>query len=775
MNWNRRSRRRSRAVFAAACAAGLMPVVFAAADASAQMVYEPFDYGSAAVGTPLGNLTGTSPTFTGYTNPSNSAVWYDANTTASGSGGSELTLAGGNLSPTIAASQGLPAPSGGMVHFNVDTTASRSARLQLGPGVVSSGTVYYSMLFRVTDTTDLNAGGGAFFASLNDSPGTFTPGNNPSSDPARLQIRLGADSSHIQVGLKGNNNSTANYTTTSFNAGPTNPDTIFVVLGYTFVDGVSNDVNSIWVNPGSTSFGAATPPPADFTQTGNDVAAIVSLLLRQGNTAIAKGIDVDEVRIDTAWSQVAPAAGTTWLGSAVDGWSDGTKWSGGVAPNSAGAFVNFTGSAGGSVIVDQPVTIGTMNVKGPGPFTIVGSTITFDAGGAAGTSAINVTTPMDPTGPGVPVATSHTIANAIHLNNALEANVGVGQNLNLNGPISGAATITKNGGGYLTLNSGGQSTQTGDVTINNGTLVMYVDGDLGAASNQLVFNGGALLALGSFTSARNMLVNAVTSGIAGTFGHGTIDTNSYDVAITGTLAGPGTLNKTGDGELTVRHVRTNGLNVARGGVRIAAGGGTNGVSTVKTLAIAGATDAWTSHFDLNDSGLILDYDTTSPIATIQNQIKSGFNGGSWNGNGINSTAAQPQPGRTSRGAIGYVESSQKFSSFPATFMGQPVNDNTAILVRYTLAGDANLDGTVDLTDFTFLAANFNKTGGAVWLNGDFNYDGNVDLTDFTFLAADFNQSVPAGGLGTIVPEPALLGLAGLAGLAALNRIGRRRR
>jgi autotransporter-associated beta strand protein len=766
------SRRCSRAVFVAARAAGLLPVDLAAADASAQMVYEPFDYGSTAVGTPLANLTGTSPTFTGYTNPSNSVAWYDANTTASGSGGSELTLAGGNLSPTIPASQGLAAPAGGMLRYNVDTAASRSARLMLGPGVVSSGTVYYSMLFRVTDVGALNAGGGAFFASFNDSPGSFTPGNNPSSDPARLQIRLGADSSHIQVGVKGNSNATADYSTGSFGAGATNPDMIFVVLGYTFKPGTSDDVNSIWINPGSTSFGAATPPPADFTQTGSDVPAISSLLLRQGNLAIAKGIDVDEVRVDTAWSQVTPPAGTTWLGAAADGWSDGTKWSGGAAPSAAGAFVNFTTGPGGTVIVDQPVTVGTMNIKGPSAYTIVGSTITFDAGGAAGTSAINVMTPMDPSGAGAVVASSHTIADAIRLNNAFEANVGFGQNLNLNGPISGAAPITKNGGGYLTLNGGGQSTQTGDITINNGTVTMFVDGDLGAASNQLIFNGGALQALGSFSSARNVLVNAVTSGTAGTFGHGTIDTNGNGVAITGTLSGPGTLNKTGAGELTVRHVRTVGLNVLNGGVKVAGGGGANGVSTVKTLAIAGATDAWTGRFDLNDSGLVLDYDGVSPITTIRNQIKSGYNGGSWDGNGITSTAARPQPGQTSRGAIGYMEASQKFASFPAVFMGQTVPDNTSLLTRYTLAGDADLSGTVDLTDFTFLAANFNKPSGAVWLDGDFNYDGVVNLTDFTYLASNFNQSLTAGGLGTTVPEPAMLGLAALAGF---NLIGRRRR
>jgi hypothetical protein len=61
-----------------------------------------------------------------------------------------------------------------------------------------------------------------------------------------------------------------------------------------------------------------------------------------------------------------------------------------------------------------------------------------------------------------------------------------------------------------------------------------------------------------------------------------------------------------------------------------------------------------------------------------------------------------------------------------------------------LVGDTNSDGAVDLTDFTFLASNFNKTGGATLADGDFNVDGNVDLTDFTYLASNFNKHVAAG-------------------------------
>jgi extracellular elastinolytic metalloproteinase len=65
---------------------------------------------------------------------------------------------------------------------------------------------------------------------------------------------------------------------------------------------------------------------------------------------------------------------------------------------------------------------------------------------------------------------------------------------------------------------------------------------------------------------------------------------------------------------------------------------------------------------------------------------------------------------------------------------------------FVLTGDANHDKSVDLTDFTSLAANFN-TSGKDYSQGNFDYDaaGNVDLTDFTLLAAHFNQSLPADG------------------------------
>jgi GH25 family lysozyme M1 (1,4-beta-N-acetylmuramidase) len=60
---------------------------------------------------------------------------------------------------------------------------------------------------------------------------------------------------------------------------------------------------------------------------------------------------------------------------------------------------------------------------------------------------------------------------------------------------------------------------------------------------------------------------------------------------------------------------------------------------------------------------------------------------------------------------------------------------------YFLDGDANRDSSVDLTDFTLMASNFNQPA-TTYDKGDFNYDGTVDLTDFTILAANFNATLP---------------------------------
>src|SRR5207244_10065323 len=94
---------------------------------------------------------------------------------------------------------------------------------------------------------------------------------------------------------------------------------------------------------------------------------------------------------------------------------------------------------------------------------------------------------------------------------------------------------------------------------------------------------------------------------------------------------------------------------------------------------------------------------------------------------------------------------------------------TSVDVASTLYGDANLDYKVNALDFNALASNYGT--GTLWMQGNFNYTGTVDTADFTLLSQNFNQSITpaAPALGSLVPEPASLGLIGTLAAMALRR------
>ena len=193
-----------------------------------------------------------------------------------------------------------------------------------------------------------------------------------------------------------------------------------------------------------------------------------------------------------------------------------------------------------------------------------------------------------------------------------------------------------------------------------------------------------------------------------------------------------------------------------------------------TFSISG-----TGKLDLNNNALILDYvdptiDSTSvsPISSVRTQLIAGAASGSWTGaTGISSSDAAASQGSGHPMALGYAEA----SSITATSIGGHSLDGSDVVVAYTYAGDANLDGVVNVEDFNALSMNYNATSSnASWLGGDFNYDGKVNAEDFALLAANygataaFTASAPA--LGTLVPEPTTLGL-----LAAFVPLALRRR
>lgn len=218
----------------------------------------------------------------------------------------------------------------------------------------------------------------------------------------------------------------------------------------------------------------------------------------------------------------------------------------------------------------------------------------------------------------------------------------------------------------------------------------------------------------------------------------------FEAGASGLLATPGDSIVEAFGNLSLQHIRERSLTINGGLVAIQSGGTATGVSRLEELDISGAPSNWNGQFDLSNNALVVDYATISPKTTIIDYLKTGFAGGAWNGQGISSSAAASQPNR----AIGVAEASDVGS--PSIFLGQSV-DSTSLLLRFTLPGDANLDGIVNITDFALLAANFNTS--SYWAKGDFNYNGVTNINDFALLASNFNQSLPIDLPRSTVPEP----------------------
>jgi len=102
-----------------------------------------------------------------------------------------------------------------------------------------------------------------------------------------------------------------------------------------------------------------------------------------------------------------------------------------------------------------------------------------------------------------------------------------------------------------------------------------------------------------------------------------------------------------------------------------------------------------------------------------------------------------------------------------------------VAVRFTLLGDTNLDGKVDVTDLGNLASSYGAGSGAGWVQGDSNYDGKIDVTDLGNLASNYGgqlASAPSAGAAVAmataevaaVPEPSGL-LVLVLGILAVRR------
>jgi hypothetical protein len=446
---------------------------------------------------------------------------------------------------------------------------------------------------------------------------------------------------------------------------------------------------------------------------------------------------------------------------------------------------NFAAFAG--VVLDN---VGTLDVASG---TLIATVSQFDPGAQAltgGTWRVGNGAKLD-LGGGPGIATSHAA-------------------VTLDGPTANFPKINDlaDNRGSLTL-TGGKQFVTGGVFTNSGTVAADAASGVtfgnvfanaaggrytsaGTTAANFVFNAGTLTQSGPLT-VNVQMVNSGPGGEADVSGPQTWGDGAHLIVDGGTVrlrtdagsAGAPRLVIDANGGVTelraTQHLK--GLTVGGGRVKVIGGGG--GSVVVRT---GGYTPgAGGGQVDLADNKLIVDYTGASPLATIRDQIVSGFNAGgaAWAGAGIVSSTAGANGSR----GLGYAEAGEVPGAL-AAFGGEVVG-GPAVLVRYTLAGDATLDGTVDFNDLVRLAQNYERTVSDTtdswWFSGDFTYDGVVDFNDLVKLAQNYEMALPSEPIAgapaefgadlamafASVPEPS----AGLAVLAALGLagVGRRRR
>jgi virginiamycin B lyase len=177
---------------------------------------------------------------------------------------------------------------------------------------------------------------------------------------------------------------------------------------------------------------------------------------------------------------------------------------------------------------------------------------------------------------------------------------------------------------------------------------------------------------------------------------------------------------------------------------------TNGetILVVNNLSIASSNGTPTAKLDLNDNSMLITSDVSSAnLSILRQQIVAGLNasGGTsalWAGSeGIVSTAANTRNNASYyRYSVGYKQEPSDGTYGPESFVTGDV------LVRYTLAGDANLDGKVTSSDLTAVLNHLGESG-ASWVNGDLDYAPTVDLTSMddvlNGLGSDITGTNPA--------------------------------
>jgi len=442
-----------------------------------------------------------------------------------------------------------------------------------------------------------------------------------------------------------------------------------------------------------------------------------------------------------------------WNVDASGSWSLSSNWSGGSIASGTSKAANFGSviTADRTITVSQAYTVAQINFNSTHAYTISGaSTITIDNVVGAGTISV--------------ASGSHAITSPIALNVPTLVSIAGGSTLTVSGSISSTSSgLDKRGDGLLLLS--GNNTYTGPTKVSGGTLAVSASGNLGAASNGIVLQGGTLRTDAAITSTRNIALAA--SG-------GTFDSNTRDSSF-GVLSGGADFTKAGAGKLKLAGISTNNLTVAGGTLQLrsrAENGGLKSVARINgNLSLAPGTA-----LDLNDNDLVVSASDSNAAFTQLTALVDG--GYSMNVDptktGIVSTTSQ-----TSGGAaiLALFNNSMVGATEWPPGSGQSIS-GSAIVGKYTYFGDMNLDGQVTGDDYAAIDSNLDTTPpvGLGWLRGDANLDGIVSGDDYAVIDSNLGHgmSLQLAEQGTSVPEPAVGSLIAVAMGIGIARHRRRR-
>ena len=191
-------------------------------------------------------------------------MWANVNS------GDAITIIPGNLSYTGVASFGNSAAFSGA---GIDTTTPFTT--------VTSGTLYASFLFNVTDYSNVTADGAeTYFATLTE----------PNAGAFRARLFIKKAGTQYQLGFASAGSTTTNYSPALFNVG----DVVFVVMGYDF----GSNTLKAWLNPTVATLTEATTPTLTDTPT-TPITQLGAFLLRQDSNTATPSITVDALRIAT--------------------------------------------------------------------------------------------------------------------------------------------------------------------------------------------------------------------------------------------------------------------------------------------------------------------------------------------------------------------------------------------------------------------------------------------------------------------------------------------